>query len=165
MKLASFDVSPTRISSVIFIQGGQIELFQYTAALPLPFAVTAGKCYWIEIQNDTDNWGATTCHWWWAWSDEGNGSSMRQHFDLGEDYLDPNQTMQNADLSFCLDVTWTEPTWITFDNGSFCYVETDCAPQNEADCNSNGIQDWCDINRGTSQDGNGDGIPDECQAP
>ena len=31
------------------------------------------------------------------------------------------------------------------------------------DCNSNGIEDACDISRGTSFDADGDGIPDECQ--
>jgi hypothetical protein len=31
------------------------------------------------------------------------------------------------------------------------------------DCNANGIDDWIDLQTGTSQDNNGDGIPDECQ--
>ena len=31
------------------------------------------------------------------------------------------------------------------------------------DCNSNGIVDGCDIGGGSSQDANGDGVPDECQ--
>jgi type 1 glutamine amidotransferase len=34
-----------------------------------------------------------------------------------------------------------------------------------ADCNSNTIQDACDILRGTSTDANGDGAPDECPCP
>ena len=165
MVLASYSVSPTRISSGTYVQGGQIELFQYTAALPQSFAVTAGQCYWIEIKNDTRSWGSTSCHWWWAWSDDGNGSSMRQHFNLGDNYLDASQTRQIADLSLCLDVAWTSPTWITYDDGTFCWIDTDCSPENEADCNSNGIQDWCDINRGTSQDANANGIPDGCEQP
>ena len=31
------------------------------------------------------------------------------------------------------------------------------------DCNSNGVDDGCDIANGTSQDSNGNGIPDECE--
>ena len=33
------------------------------------------------------------------------------------------------------------------------------------DCNENGVLDSCDIANGTSDDDNGDGIPDECQDP
>lgn len=33
------------------------------------------------------------------------------------------------------------------------------------DCNQNGVEDVCDIAAGTSADGDGDGIPDECGAP
>ena len=32
-----------------------------------------------------------------------------------------------------------------------------------SDCQPNGILDWCDINEGTSQDTNTNGIPDECE--
>ncbi len=35
-------------------------------------------------------------------------------------------------------------------------------PEAMADCNVNGVPDWCDINRGTSNDSDGNGIPDEC---
>ena len=31
------------------------------------------------------------------------------------------------------------------------------------DCNENGIPDSCDIDQGTSEDADGDGVPDECQ--
>ena len=34
-----------------------------------------------------------------------------------------------------------------------------------ADCNANGVLDICDIADGTSQDLDGDGVPDECQCP
>jgi DNA-binding beta-propeller fold protein YncE len=34
-----------------------------------------------------------------------------------------------------------------------------------SDCNNNGVADACDIANGTSQDANGDGIPDECGTP
>ncbi|MCH2136780.1 MAG: hypothetical protein MK101_09390 [Phycisphaerales bacterium] len=33
------------------------------------------------------------------------------------------------------------------------------------DCNDNGVNDMCDIANGTSEDNNGDGIPDECENP
>jgi glucose/arabinose dehydrogenase len=32
-----------------------------------------------------------------------------------------------------------------------------------ADCNANGVPDFCDLTNGTSQDANGNGIPDECE--
>ncbi len=37
--------------------------------------------------------------------------------------------------------------------------------QNPFDCNGNGVQDACDIAAGTSDDADGDGVPDECQCP
>jgi hypothetical protein len=32
------------------------------------------------------------------------------------------------------------------------------------DCNGNGVLDSCDVANGTSEDGDGDGVPDECQS-
>jgi glucose/arabinose dehydrogenase len=37
------------------------------------------------------------------------------------------------------------------------------ASSTQTDCNTNGTADACDIQNGTSQDGDGDGVPDECQ--
>jgi parallel beta-helix repeat protein len=34
-----------------------------------------------------------------------------------------------------------------------------------SDCQPNGTLDICDINNGTSEDGNGNGVPDECEGP
>ena len=34
-----------------------------------------------------------------------------------------------------------------------------------SDCNDHGTLDSCEINAGTAIDANGDGVPDECQAP
>jgi hypothetical protein len=46
-------------------------------------------------------------------------------------------------------------------NAAFVVAPCDsCGP----DCNANGVQDVDDIALGTSQDSNGDGVPDECQA-
>ena len=38
-------------------------------------------------------------------------------------------------------------------------------PRTLIDCNENGVADACDIAVGTSRDGDGDGVPDECQCP
>ncbi|MBT7352162.1 MAG: hypothetical protein HN811_06840, partial [Phycisphaerae bacterium] len=35
---------------------------------------------------------------------------------------------------------------------------------NWADCNENGVADACDIASGTSDDSDGNGIPDECES-
>ncbi len=34
-----------------------------------------------------------------------------------------------------------------------------------SDCQPNGVLDICDINNGTSEDANGNGVPDECESP
>jgi hypothetical protein len=41
----------------------------------------------------------------------------------------------------------------------------DFMPGEDQDCNHNGRHDECDIISGTSEDNDGDGIPDECQCP
>jgi len=41
-------------------------------------------------------------------------------------------------------------------------IDDTCEILTAGDCNRNGVLDECDISSGTSTDGNGDGIPDEC---
>ena len=40
---------------------------------------------------------------------------------------------------------------------------SDDFPTTDCDCNVNNIRDKCDIENGTSQDNNDNGIPDECE--
>ncbi len=51
------------------------------------------------------------------------------------------------------DVTWqdTASLWVELEG--------------ELDCNANRVPDACDIAQGTSEDEDGDGIPDECESP
>ena len=46
------------------------------------------------------------------------------------------------------------------DGGTFLGVNTTCS---ENDCNTNGVDDACDIFIGTSQDCNLNEIPDDCE--
>lgn len=49
-------------------------------------------------------------------------------------------------------------------NGTETCVAGYCFPGQPTDCNNNTVDDSCDISGGTSDDLNGNGIPDECEA-
>jgi len=56
-----------------------------------------------------------------------------------------------------------QESWVFSEGGWDCNgngIPDVCDP----DCNRNGVADECDISAGTSQDADGDGVPDECQA-
>jgi len=51
-----------------------------------------------------------------------------------------------------------------FCNGTeICDAAGHCIPEYVADCNNNSTEDTCDIDQGTSQDCDGNAVPDDCQ--
>lgn len=62
--------------------------------------------------------------------------------------------------------TFDIPELIEFRDSRTCLsVGDSCDPVGTLDCNTNGVADACDIQAGSSQDGDTNGVPDECQPP
>ncbi|UCC30163.1 MAG: right-handed parallel beta-helix repeat-containing protein [Phycisphaerales bacterium] len=87
-----------------------------------------------------------------------------------EGELNPENVCMRCDWSLSSD------SWTTLPDGAPCGAGDPCAGQYVceevtcvlrliADCNDNGIEDACDISAGTTPDGDGDGVPDECELP
>lgn len=61
--------------------------------------------------------------------------------------------------------------WNPFEDRFFCAPSGDLAlrvfwtPAAAADCNENGVPDFCEIEDGTRLDTDGNGVPDECECP
>ena len=93
------------------------------------------------------------------WSFRYSGSGAITNFQDRTTQLDPVGTVAiNSPTSFGEDARGE--MYIVDFGGEIFKVVPASAP---ADCNGNGIGDLCDIGSGTSQDSNGDSVPDECQ--
>ena len=62
--------------------------------------------------------------------------------------------------------TFDIPELIVFRDSRTCLsVGDSCDPVGTLDCNTNGVADACDVQAGSSRDGDTNGVPDECQPP
>ncbi|HKQ49369.1 MAG TPA: hypothetical protein VJZ71_14965 [Phycisphaerae bacterium] len=71
------------------------QQYKYDAFLNPPISVSAGQCYWVEIQNTTV---AASCVWLWATSTEGNNRAAIRNTGGGAF----NYQLLDRDLAFCL---------------------------------------------------------------
>lgn len=93
--IASFAVNPTKINTTVTV-GGRLS-HRYEAILPQPVVVSANRCYWIEIVNNTTG----ACHWLWQTAPGGDGLSATTTNASGP-YLASDQN--DFDYALCMDI-------------------------------------------------------------
>jgi hypothetical protein len=86
-------VVPSKVATGNVLFSGPLVLQEWQfEASHFPVQVTAGECYWIEIQNRTTG----ICSWLWSTTSQGDGRSAQ---DSGSGYA-----ATDFDLAFCVDL-------------------------------------------------------------
>ena len=113
--------------------GPAVSEFLYTASLPVPVAVTAGQCLWLEIVNNTP---LSDCKWYWSTSPFGNTRHAEIDINPATGTLPTVYSTCNAanikdmDLAFSLNVR-IDKEGCGKPQGRCCY---DAAPLGVLDC-------------------------------
>ncbi len=95
--IGDLDLNIERQANGDTIGGAGLAVYEFTATLATAQALTAGTCYWIEIENT----GQGACAWLWATAPPGDAYSMQRP---AGDPTYANIHQSDFDLSFCIDV-------------------------------------------------------------
>lgn len=97
-----FSVTPTVAATGNMVGSTPLAEYEYTATHPA-VNLAIGRCYWIQIQNNT---AEGNCFWLWETAPPGDGRSAQDVDDDG--IFDPIGEANDYDQAFCLNIETTD---------------------------------------------------------